>query len=538
MIYKINFYHDPSFFKPVYTHISSFLYFYFQVYEGKLTINLTICSLRISMEESDSSPAPEVEEKVQTPPKRNRRKVPTLSKQEIEYRQSRQKYLSKLSASQTTMLFSLETSTIKLGFSNRSTQYKLDAYPQSVQTDQVFYSESGVQIPEFKVKPRFSSIDHFLRAAASTVMALLDQSTEFHGGRGEDRQLTRLNKYVTDTVPLYCQCTSSRTYALVSDPAPLGRIVVYTASSILPSYHLDSSAKASCFAIHKDGRYVVAGTESGTLLFWDLSRVEKTEIKGNSLVILPQASTDAMGQKNHRFPIVSVTMFRAVGTIVVCALDQVSNVSFWYVKINANDYSFVKAENVRLSTGVLPVFSLAMVPGSANLFLVGGGGKIYNCCRFGSATSPSIFYSQAAVKAISFSPLLTQFFAAACDNGKVEIYDMQEENPILELSINLSLGDTSVLWSPTRASVLFVSDFTGMKIYIYDLIVSTRTPVFMYKVGSAAQSISVAESGGGVILAVAEGGLAVTVYNVEDKLSKPLSNSEMKRFKLILHNSK
>ena len=497
-----------------------------------------------------------------TPP---RQKKPSnrvrLTPKEIEYAKSRLPYLHNLAASPSTILFSLDASTIKLGYSSVKTQYKLDTFSQSIQTDSIQYSETGIQIPEVTSQPRFPSLIHFLKAATSTVTALLAQS-EFGTVKSvtspnskksqyESNTLVRLSKYVTETAPESVRVTSSRTYALVSDPAPLGKILVWTATSSQnqPAYYLISSASPSCFAIHgSEGQIVVAGSNSGSLLVWDLSRVEKTKQSGTALVIQPQATTDSMGKKNHRFAIVAINVFTASGTTVVCALDESSLVTFWYLRSTLsssilfssekNELSFVKAETVKLSAGYLPSFSMSMFPNSVNSFLVGCGGKIFNCCRFGSATSPSTFSAKAAVKAISFSPLLPQFFAASFDNGKVSIYNTFEADSLIELTINLSLGDTGVVWSPTRASVLFVSDLTGMRVYAFDLLVSTRTSIFTFKVGSAANSIDVAESNSGVILAVAEGSQAVTIYRVEEDLSKPLTDKEMNKLKLILYNSK
>ncbi|KAK8866774.1 hypothetical protein M9Y10_009742 [Tritrichomonas musculus] len=508
----------------------------------------------------------EAEDKKKKPSKTPPRKRKTsnrvrLTPKEIEYAKSRLPYLHNLAASPSTTLFSLDASTIKLGYSSVKTQYKLDTFNQTTQTDSISYSEAGIQIPEINSQPRFPSLIHFLKAATSTVTALLAQS-EFgtvnsisspnsKKSQSDSNSLVRLSKYITETAPELVRVTSSRTYALVSDPAPLGKILVWTATSNQnqPAFYLISSASPSCFSVHgSEGQIVVAGTNSGSLLVWDLSRVEKTKQSGTALVIQPQATTDSMGSKNHRFAIVGINIFTASGTTVVCALDESSLVTFWYLRSTIsssitlssekNELSFVKAETVKLSLGYLPSFSLTMFPNSVNSFLVGSGGKIFNCCRFGSATSPSTFSAKAVAKTISFSPLLPQFFAASFDNGKVGIYNIFESDPLIELTINLSLGDTGVVWSPTRASVLFVSDLTGMRVYGFDLLLSSRTSVFTFKVGSAANSIDVAESNSGVILAVAEGSQAVTIYRVEEKLSKPLTDKEMNNFKLILYNSK
>lgn len=515
------------------------------------------------MEEDDelfeSSEEAEKQPQKTLPKQRKIAKRIKLSQKEVDYAKSRKPYIRQLAASPPSILFSLDASTIKVGFSSVKTQYKLDTFDQLVQTDDISYSESGIQIPEISTQSRFPSLLHFLKAATSTITTLLSQSqfgvsnANSAGSKSSqyDNTLNRLNKYITQSAPEYVKVTSSRTYALISDPAPLGKIHVWTATSSQnePAFCLTSSSSPSCFSIFgNDGQIVVAGTNSGTLLAWDLARVEKTEQKGTALIIQPQASTDSMSTKNHRYPIIDINIINASGTTVVCALDASSLVTFWYLRSTfsssishsseKNELSFVKAETVKLSAGYLPAYSLQMMPNSVNSFVVGCGGKIFNCCRFGSVTSPSVFNAHACVKTIAFSPLYPEFFAGACDNGKVLIYNIYESEPLLELSINLSLGDTGAIWSPTRASVLFVSDLTGMRVHVFDLLVSARTPVFSFKVGSAANSIDVTQSNSGVILAIAEGSQTVTIYCVDDKLSKPLTNNEMLKLKLILFDSK
>ncbi|KAH0790719.1 WD repeat-containing protein 60 isoform X1 [Histomonas meleagridis] len=472
-----------------------------------------------------------------TPKMRRSSKRPGLSKNDISYAQSRKKYMNYLTMSPTTMIFSLETSQIKIGFSNRSTQYKLESFNDSTQTEPISYSENGIQIPEFESKPRFPSLIHFLKSASMTISTLLEQS-QFQTSQSSNTPLISIHKFTTDTVPLQVETTANRTFALISDPSPLGKIVVWNATSAQVSYNLISSASPSCFTLHNEGRFVISGTESGSLLLWDMHKIDVIKEKGTSLVIQPHFSTDSLYTKNHNYPITSITSFGNIGTSVVCALDKSSIVSFWYIQNESTDVCLVKAETVKISSGFLPSFSLCMFPDSVNSFLIGSGNRIFNCCRFGGSTSPTFYHSNSIIRHISFCLKLPTIFATGCDNGKISIYNVLEADPIFEIQVNLSMGEMSPIWSPTRASVLFVADHNGMRIHIYDFLKSLRLPVFTYKVGSAAISISVKESTKGVIMAVAEGGMAVNVFRVADELSKPLSDDEMNKFKLIVFNAK
>jgi hypothetical protein len=112
-----------------------------------------------------------------------------------------------------------------------------------------------------------------------------------------------------------------------------------------------------------------------------------------------------------------------------------------------------------------------------------------------------------------------------------------DPEPLFEITVNLSLGEIGLVWSPTRASVIFVSDLPGMRVFVYDLLVSARTPVFVHKVGSAAQCIATTRTNSGVILAIAEGGLAVNLYRVSDELSRPLTDTELNQFKVLLFHT-
>jgi hypothetical protein len=125
-------------------------------------------------------------------------------------------------------------------------------------------------------------------------------------------------------------------------------------------------------------------------------------------------------------------------------------------------------------------------------------------------------------------------FAAASDDGRFGLYEITDPWPLFEVTVNLSLGEIGLTWSPTRASVLFVSDLSGMRVFVYDFLVSARSPVFVHKVGSAAQSVAATDTNTGVILAIAEGGLAVNLYRVSDELSRPLTDTEVSQFKVIL----
>jgi WD40 repeat protein len=372
-----------------------------------------------------------------------------------------------------------------------------------------------------------------LRAASLTVNALLD-SAQFGAAAGEKAPLVRIGKFTTETAPLQVAVTATRTFALVSEPVRLGRIVIWTAQSQYVAYHLISCACPSCFVLHRDGRFVIAGTESGSVLLWDVARIETIKTDGASLVLPPQVATDCQAGHNQRQAIVAVTVFGRGGANVVCSLDNGSVVNFWYLRGENTDVALVKAETVKLSTGFLPTFSLAMLPGSVSGFLIGAGGRIYNSCRFGSPTAPPVFGASGAIRAIAFSPVFPSIFGAAGDNGKLGIYDVDDADPLLELTINLSLGDVGVIWSPTRASVFFVSDVSGRRVLIFDLLVSLRAPVHVHSVGSATQDLAVTLTKSGVVLAVAEAGLAVTLFRVSDDLSRPLRDAEMGEFKILL----
>jgi hypothetical protein len=462
----------------------------------------------------------------------NRR--PRLGKAEVARAKSRRQYLSLLTMTPISTLFSLDASTVKVGVSNRGTQYKLERFTETVQTDPFSTTDRGIQIPEPpKGTSRFPSLLHFLRASSATVSALLDES-QFGLAPGEKAALTRLNKFTTETVPLQVAVTSTRTYALVSDI--LARIVIWTARSQSIACHLISSDSPCCFCLYRDGRYVIAGTDSGSLLVWDVLRTESAKQDGIALILPPVITTDPQGPRNLRQPIASISVFGRAGAAVVLAVDASGIAGFWHIRNEASELSLVRAETVKISSGFLPTFSAAMFPGSVNAFLVGCGRKIFNCCRFGSATCPAFFTASAVVKSIAFSPVFPQMFAAACDNGRLGIYDVSEDQPVIEFTINLSLGDVSVAWSPTRASVLFVADLSGMRVFIFDLLVSMRVPVFIHKVGSAAQSVAAAEVNAGVVLAIAEGGLAVNVYRVADELSRPLGEAELSQFRIMFIN--
>jgi hypothetical protein len=279
---------------------------------------------------------------------------------------------------------------------------------------------------------------------------------------------------------------------------------------------------------------VIAGTESGSILLWDVARIETIRTDGASLVLPPQIATDCQGSNNQRQTVVAVTVFGRGGADVICSLDSGSVVNFWYIRNENADLALVKAETVKLSTGFLPTFAMEMLPSSVSGFLIGAGGKIYNSCRFGSPTAPPMFSASGAIRAIAFSPVFPSIFGAAGDNGKLGIYDVADADPVLELTINTSLGDVGVIWSPTRASVLFASDVSGAKVLIFDLLVSVRAPVHVHRVGSTAQHVAVTRTQSGVVLAIAEGGLAVNLFRVSDDLSRPLSDAEMVQFKILL----
>lgn len=256
-----------------------------------------------------------------------------------------------------TTLFMLEASTIKTGVMNRSTQYKKEGFAQETQTESYTHEENGIQIPEMEQSKRFPSLIHFLKAAVNTVTALLNQS-EFIASEtnNNNEPLIRMSKYTTDTTPIQVEVTSNRTFALVVDPAPLGRIVVWNARSPQVDFNLISSAAPSCFCLHGDGRFVLAGTESGSILLWDLLRIEKTKQSGVALVVQPLFSSDSLAKQNHRHPITAISVFGRPGASVVCALDNGSIATFWHLRNENTGACLVKAETVKLSAAYLPSF--------------------------------------------------------------------------------------------------------------------------------------------------------------------------------------
>ncbi|OHT07273.1 hypothetical protein TRFO_24611 [Tritrichomonas foetus] len=472
-------------------------------------------------------------------PQHNRKRAPArqkLSKNELEYGNSRRKYLPKLASSPTNIVFLLESNAIKIGFSNRSTQYKKDVFSEGCQTEEITVREAGIQIPEFsKTEKRFPSIMHFLKAATATVMTLLEEG-EFGGVSDDQSQFTRISKLLTESQPQKVLVTSTRTYALVGDPAPLGRILVWNALSTNLSYYLISSASPSCFDVA--GSLVIAGTETGSILIWDLQRIEKTKTsssqQGVALIVQPVYSTDALRTKNHRNPFVSIQVF---SKNVICASDNSGNTSFWYIRTEGANPELVKAEKIHISTAFVPTFTSAMPPESMNNFVVGGGSRVFNLCRFGGLSSPHFYRVRGAVSSISFNNLDPSIFAVGCESGRFYVFQTSSDTPLLEVSSH-QLGKMWVEWSPTRASVLFVGDMTGMKIMIYDFLVGMRYPVYTFKVGSPTMAISAAESNGSTVVGIAESGNCICVYRVCENFSKPLTSEEMGKFHIgILHNS-
>jgi WD40 repeat protein len=336
-------------------------------------------------------------------------------------------------------------------------------------------------------------------------------------------------------MPLQVEITPTRTYALVSDPAPNGKILIWSATATEVGYYLISSDSPSCFALYKDGRYVIAGTDSGALCLWDLQRQEKTKQIEGQLILQPICTTDQQGMKNHRNEIVSISVFGRTGSPVVSVLDCGACVSFWYLRNEStSDVSLVKAETVRLAQSFMPSYAMKMIPNSLNGFLAGVGQRLFNCCRFQSPTFPDVFRFSGTVKSIAFSPVLPHVFAVGGDNGRIGIWDISESEPILEVTLNFGIGDCHVAWSPKRASVLVIGDSAGMKVYVYDLLASTRSAQITHKVSSKIQGVSVTETSTNSVIAVADSGNCITVYRLTDDFAKPLSDVEMSKYKQML----
>jgi WD40 repeat protein len=341
--------------------------------------------------------------------------------------------------SPTSILFSLDARTIKVGVNNRRTQYKPDPLTDASQTDPLSFEEKSTQMPDAESgssekgvsggKKRFTSLIHFLKAASLTISALVDDSQFSGPSETEKAPLARLNKFTTETVPFQICIISTRSYALVSEPASFGRIIIWTAGSQLISYHLISAALPSCLPLHRDGKFVIAGTESGTLLLWDIFCTESTKQEGIALILHPVYATDSQRRSNHRQQIVAVSVFGKSGAKVVCSLDVSAIARFWYIRNETTEPSLIKAETVQLSSGFLPTFSLAIRPHSLNEFLVGAEGKIFNCWRFAGPTSAPVFTARAAVKSIAFSPHLPSIFVAASDDGRLGFYDVSDPEP-------------------------------------------------------------------------------------------------------------
>lgn len=488
---------------------------------------------QLSENNFDSDPPPK-EEKVAPKQQAKKGKI-RKSKEYIEYAKSRRQYLTNLTMTPSSILFMLETSNIKTGVQSRGTQHQPSRFGLSTQTDPITFSTTSAQFPDIQpTKKQYPSTIHFLKAASATISALLDQA-EFTSTSESKQALSRVNKFATKGIPLSVATTKSRTVALVEESPGNKTIYVWNARSSTANYQLVSPSTPTCFCIHDDARVVIAGTESGSILAWDL--LKKTKSGQNETVLQPVFTTNDMPLKNHIDSIVGISVFGRRGTSVVCALDGSAVATFWHIRTENEEFTLFKAETVRLAPSYFPTFSLAVAPNSVDSFLVGCGCSIWNCSRFGSTTSPTTYTASAAVRSIAFSKLIPTLFAAGQDNGKLAIYDILSAEPLLEFCVDISTSDLAVVWSPKRASVLFVAATQTMRLFIYDLSKDMRKPIYTHKVGNAAYTIDAADTENGVILAIGEGDSSASVLRVHHSLSSPLSDTERDSFLMQLYGS-
>ncbi|EAY18589.1 hypothetical protein TVAG_462750 [Trichomonas vaginalis G3] len=480
------------------------------------------------------SDAPPPEVKPEPQPKAKKGKI-RKSKEYIEYAKSRRQYINHLTLSPSSILFMLETSNIKTGVQSRGTQHQPSRFGLSTQTDPITFNTASAQFPDTEPnKQQYPSTIHFLKAAAATISALLDQA-EFSSTASDKQPLTRVSKFATKGVPLSVLTTKSRTVALVEESPGNRTLYVWNARSSTVNYQLVSPSTPTCFCIHDDARIIIAGTESGSILAWDLLKKAKP---GQSETVLQSVfTTNDIPSKNHQDSIAGISVFGRRGTNVVCALDGSAIASFWHIRTENDEFSLTKAETVNLAATYFPTFSLAVAPNSVDSFLVGCGCSIFNCSRFGSTTSPSSYNASAAVRSIAFSKLIPTLFAAGQDNGKLAIYDILSADPLIEFCVDISTSDLSVCWSPKRASVLFVAATQTMRLFVYDLSKDMRKPIYTHKVSNAAYSVDAAETENGVILAIGEGDSSASVLRVKSDLSTPLSDTERDSFLMQLYGS-
>lgn len=476
--------------------------------------------------------------KVQQEQQKPQPKKPRIrkSKEYLDYARSRVQYRNHLTNSPTSILFRLDASNIKTGVQNRGTQHQPSRFGLATQTDQISFKENGCQAPDSQTHQcQYQSTIHFLKSASATMCALLENA-EFSAPAPGNQALSKISKFATKGIPMSVAITASRTVALVEEEEQ-GRTTLYVwnARSTTVNYQLVSPSNPSCFCLHEDGRYVIAGTKSGSLIVWDLLKKEKSSRDEN--VLQPTFTSNDAPFKNHKDTIQGISVFGRPGTYVVCAIDGSSNASFWSIQRDSDGIALSKSQEIPLSPSFFPTFSIASPPNSVDTFLVGCGRSIWNCSRFGGATSPATYNATSTVKSISYSPVIPNLFAAGQDNGKIAIYDTTTQEPLLDFMLDLSTSNMFVCWSPTRASVLFVAAVATMRVFVFDLLVSLRKPVYTHKVGNAARSIAAAETASGVVLAVGEGDNSVTVLRVKSELSQPLSEQETDSLLMKLYSA-
>ena len=460
------------------------------------------------------------------------------SKEYIEYARSRKQYLNHLTLTQSSILFMLETSNIKTGVQNRGTQHQPSRFGLATQTEPLNYKTGSGQIPDSESHGKqFQSTVHFLKAASNAICALLENA-EFSAPAPANQALSKISKFATKGIPLAVGLTASRTVALVEEEDGARKtLYVWNARSSSVSYQLVSPSNPSCFCLHEDGRFVIAGTDSGSVVIWDLLRKKKNANFKDDSILQPSFTTNDQPHKNHRDCIQGIAVFGRPGTYVVCTLDGSAIASFWSIQHDSDGITLSKSQDLHLSASYYPTFSLTAPPNSVDTFLVGCGSSIWNCSRFGAATSPATYNASSTVRSISFSPVIPTLFAAGQDNGKLALYDALSQDPLLEFTLDLSTSNLYVCWSPTRASVLFVAAVATMRVFVFDLYVSLRKPIYTHKVGNAARSIAAAETANGVVLAVGEGDNSVSVLRVKAELSQPLSESETDDFLMRLYGA-
>lgn len=438
-----------------------------------------------------------------------------LTKAQKMYAKSRMKYLPRLSLTGCHFAISLDVSNIKTGVANRGSQTKRDAYAESTQTEIISHDAKSTQIPEFAKENRFPSVIHFLKAATSTISALIEKNSELGAATIPDSErLSKVADVKLEHSPQRAIVDSGRIIVMVREAESLGKIQIFSIRERSLLYGLISSASPSCF--DAKGKYVIAGTSTGSILLWNLDRIEKVKSVGTALLIQPEFSTDLMGLKNHRFPIASIQLLERK---VICAVDSNSGVSFWYLKSDGLRASLVKAES--LSVSRFPATSIAMLPESTNQFLVSSGLDIVNCNRFGGQSAPAKYKFGYAAHEIAFSRM-DGTFAVGGDNGKLALFELEDGDPVLSCTVTNQFSKISLAWSPCRNSVLFAGDQSGMRVLVYDFSVSRRAPVYSIKVTSSVNSIGAFEVSGSVFLAVCESGNCISIYRVADELSRPL----------------